>query len=116
MLIEESLSLQIVDVPSRLLLNLLFKLPEVLIFRQLFGICDHFDDFTVCLELFEDIDFDVGLVIDFLEVLLQVLELPLTQQDSVVQDALRRHPVECFLNRSPVFLRQRVVGQIHHHG
>ena len=79
MLVEKPLSLKIVDVPSSLLLVFFFKLPKVLIFRQLFGVCDHFNDFTIRLELFENIDFDIRLVINFFIVFLQVLELPLTQ-------------------------------------
>ena len=79
MRVEKPLPLKIIDVPSSPLLDFIFKLPKVLIFRQFFGICDHFDYFTVCLELFENIDFDIRLVIDFFVVFLQVLELPLTQ-------------------------------------
>ena len=79
MLVEQPLPLKVVDVPSSFLLVFLFKLPKVFIFGQLFGVCDHFNDFTIRLELFENIDFDIRPVIDFFVVFGQVLELPLTQ-------------------------------------
>jgi hypothetical protein len=59
--------------------DLSFCLPKVLVFSQVFRVNSHLDDFSICLELFKDVEVDLSSVVNILKVLVLQLLFPLTQ-------------------------------------
>ena len=66
------------------LLDFLLGLPKVVISGQVLGIDSHFDDFTIRLQLTENVCVDVPSIIYILEVLCLHFLFPISQQDFVL--------------------------------
>ena len=77
--IERLHTLHLIDELNSLLMYFFLSLPECFIFGQFGRINCHLDDFSICLELFENIDINVTTIVNILIVLHELLLLPLTQ-------------------------------------
>ena len=87
--------------PNSSLLNVLLGLPEIVIFCQILRIDSHLNDFTILLELAEHVNIDVAPIIDVFVVFVLSINLPISKQNSVFKNVLRRDLVVSFLNGSP---------------
>lgn len=103
---------QFVDVTNGTLLDFQLKLPEIVIFCQILRIDSHLDNFTVLLQLTEDVDIDIASIIYIPEVLILSVNLPISEKDPVLKNVLRWDLVVSFHNGPPIGFRQRVVSEI----
>ena len=107
---------EIVDVADGTRLDFLLGLPEVVVLRQILGIDSHLNNFTVLLQLAENVNIDVAPVVDVSEVLVLGFHLPISQQNSVLEDVLGRDLVVSFHDGPPVGFRQSVMGEVNDTG
>jgi len=112
--IEGLQCLQFVDVLYSAQLDFLLCPPEIGILCQILGVNSHLNDFTILLQLSEDVDIDETSIVDESVILVLLFDLPISEQDPIFQNVLRWDLVVSFLNRSPVLFRQRVVSQVNH--
>ena len=108
--IEGLQRLQFIDVLHSALLDFLLGPPEIGIFCQILSVNSHLNDFTILLQLSEDVNIDLSSIVDESVILVLLFDLPISEQDPIFQNVLRWDLVVSFLNRSPVLFGQRVVS------
>jgi hypothetical protein len=111
--IERFQTLHLVDIERSFFMDFLLTFRKVLILSQFSWIDCHFDDLTIGLELFEDINIDITSIIDICIVLVELGLFPLTKQDFIVESRLCRHSVISLLYRLPPVFWQGIVCKIY---
>ena len=105
MLVVGLIVLEPIDVLHGLLLDLSFRLPEVLVLGQVTRINCHLNDLSVGLELPEDVHVELAAIVDVLQVFVLLFGLPLAKGHLFLQDLLGRNPIVSLLNGPPLLLR-----------
>ena len=94
-------------------LNFLLSFPKVVIFCQILCINSHLNDFTIMLQLSKDVDVNKPSVVYKLEVFGLDIIFPISQQDLIFEDVLRRDFVIGLHNWSPVCFWECIVSKIY---
>ena len=103
---------QFVNVCYGTRLDFQLGLPEVVVLRQILRIDSHLNNFSILLQLTEDIDIDPASIVHILEVLSLGVDFPISEEDPVFENILRWDLVVSFLDWPPISFGKCVMGQV----